>query len=535
MSSVRRTVANVRKFSQGQSASLPFVLAILDGWGVTKPGQVDDPTAKARTPFLHELHHNYSSALLGAHGTFVGLPHEQDGNSEAGHLNLGAGRIVEQESVVISRSIKDGTFFKNTALLSAAAHLKRHHSQWHMMGLLSNYNSGHSSPDHFFALLKFAQQQKISQVYIHFFTDGRDSPKYDALKFITEARKRFRNGEIIASVTGRFYAMDRKKEWSRTGRTYDLLTQGKGMTDTSPEEAVRHAYNRGESDEFVSPTVITDKKHHPLGIIQPDDVVVYWNLRSDRARQLAKPFAQKRFEELNPGAFKRQKLLKDLCFVALTDFGPDLGSILTSFPSRDLVDTLPMVLKDLRQLYVAESEKFAHITYFFNGGYDHPVGGEDRLVVPSPNVASYDLRPAMSALAITRVVNQALAKRRYDFIGVNFANPDMIGHTGNLRACIKAMEVVDGCLAQIGGLVHKLGGAMLVTADHGNVEETLNPATGEIDTEHSKNPVPCLLYHPAWRGKSFVRRSGVLGDVAPTILSLLGLPKPRAMTRQGLL
>ena len=524
-----------KKNKANKKAPLPFVLAILDGWGVTKRGQPDDPTAKAHTPFLHELHHNYPAALLGAHGTFVGLPHEQDGNSEAGHLNLGAGRVVEQDAVIISKAIKDGTFFKNTALLSAAAHVKKHHSQFHLMGLLSNYNSGHCSPDHFFALLKFAQQQKISPVYIHFFTDGRDSPKYDAPKFIAEARKRFRNGETIASITGRFYAMDRKKDWMRTGRTYDLLTQGKGMTDTSAEEAIRHAYNRGESDEYISPTIITDSKHHPLGIIRSDDAVVFWNLRSDRARQLAKPFVQTRFEDLNPGAFKRRRLVKNLCFVALTDFGPDLGQISTAYPSRDLTDTLPMVLKDLRQLYIAESEKFAHVTYFFNGGYDHPVGGEARIVVPSPEATSYDSTPAMSALAITKIVTNAINKRRYDFIVLNFANPDMVGHTGNLKACIKAMEVVDGCLAKIGKAVRDSGGTLLVTADHGNVEETTNPVTGEVDTEHSKNPVPCLLYQSAWRGKSFVRSSGVLGDVAPTILSLLGLPKPKAMTRSGLL
>ncbi len=522
----------VRKVSKSRT---PFVLAILDGWG-KRPGAVspDDPTRRARTPFLRELEAHFPSATLGASGVDVGLPKGQDGNSEAGHLNLGAGRIVEQDAVYISQSIKDGSFFKNHALLAALKHVKQRKGALHLMGLLSNYNSGHASPDHFFALLKLAREHKVGPIFIHFFTDGRDSPKYDAVKFLGEVQRRLKHGEKVATLTGRFYAMDRKKFWPRTEQTYNLLTRGTGIAQESGETALRHAYNRGESDEYLSPTVITDSHHKPLGTIRDGDAVIFFNLRSDRARQLAKPFVQTSFEKENPGSFKRWKVLKNLCFVALTDFGPDLGNILTAYPSRDVQHSLPMALAGMKQLYLAESEKFAHITYFFNGGYDHPVAGERRLMVPSPNVTSYDRAPAMAAVKLTQAALAALKQHKADFIGMNFANLDMVGHTGNFTACVKALEVVDACLKRLGRGVIARGGTLLVTADHGNIEETINQKTGEIDTEHSINPVPCLLYRPEFRGKAFVRRRGILGDVAPTVLDLLGLPKPAEMTRASL-
>lgn len=513
----------------------PFVLAILDGWGVASGKRDDDPTAVARTPFLKELQKNYPRALLRASGVAVGLPPRQDGNSEAGHLNLGAGRIVTQDAVRISQSIADGTFYKNSALLSAVEHVQKRRSALHLIGLLSNFNSGHASPDHLYALLKFAAQQKVKHVWLHLFTDGRDSAKYDAPKFLREVERRLRPGQEIATMVGRFYAMDRKKEWSRTEHTYELLTHGKGIVAESAEAAIRHAYNRGESDEYISPTVITTKKHQPRAVIADHDAVVFFNLRSDRARQLAKPFVQKQFEPLNPGSFKRSNVLKDLRFVALTDFGPDLGNILTAYPSPDLEQTLPVALNGLRQLYVAESEKFAHMTYFFNGGYDAPIAGEDRVMVASPSVASYDHAPAMATLKLKQVIVQALKQKRYDFIAVNFASPDMVGHTGNFQACVKAMETVDSALATIGRAVRSAHGSLMVTADHGNVEELVSHETGEVDTEHSTNPVPCLLYNAEWRGRQFLRRSGMLSDVAPTILKLMGIKKPRLMARRGLL
>lgn len=515
---------------------LPFVLAILDGWGVSAKGsQVDDATVIAHTPFIKELNNNFPKAMLRASGTAVGLPANQDGNSEAGHLNLGAGRIVDQDAIIISKSIRDGTFFKNQAFRTAIEQVKSRKSSLHLMGLLSNYNSGHSSPDHFIALLKLIQQHHLKHVYLHFFTDGRDSARYDSIKFLGEVKKRLKNGETIATICGRLYAMDRKKEWSRTGMTYDLLTRGRGRKETSPEVAIRHAYNRGESDEFISPTVITDTRGKPKGLIKDNDAIIFFNLRSDRARQLAKPFVQANFEKVNNGGFKRWKVLRNLCFVALTDFGPDLDHILTAYPSRDIKNSLPMALKDLRQLYIAESEKFAHMTFFFNGGYDHPVAGEDRVSVASPKVDSYDATPAMSAPKITKHVVRVLQKKKYDFIAINLANPDMVGHTGNLRAGVLAMEAVDKALGIIGKEVKKQKGTLMVTADHGNVEEFINRETGEVDTEHSTNPVPLLLFNQAWRGKTLHHRRGLLADVAPTILDLIGIDKPKEMKGHSLL
>ncbi|MBU1039360.1 2,3-bisphosphoglycerate-independent phosphoglycerate mutase [Patescibacteria group bacterium] len=517
-----------------QKPVVPLVLAILDGWGRSPQKLKNNPLLIAKTPFLKEVEKNYPSALLAASGSAVGLPKNQDGNSEAGHMNIGAGRIVDQDAVIINKSIANGSFFRNKALRSAFQHVKKNRSSLHLMGLLSNYNSGHVSPDHLITLLKMAERAKFKKIFIHFFTDGRDSARYDALKFIQEVKKNFQNGEVVSTITGRFYAMDRKKNWSVTEQTYNLLTQGKGLSDKSVEDAIRHAYNRGESDEFIKPTYLKTAGRSS-GLIGDNDAVIFFNLRSDRARQLTKPFVQSRFEEINPGAFKRQKVLKNLCFVALTDFGPDLGNTLTAYPSENIKGTLPMALKRFRQFYIAESEKFAHVTYFFNGGYDQPIAAEGRLVIPSVNVMSYDKKPDMSAKEITKEVVRVLRNKKYDFITLNFANPDMVGHTGNTKACIIAMETVDKCLARIGHEVAKHHGGMLITADHGNVEETVNSKTGEVDTEHSTNPVPCLLYQVDWRDRCFKKKQGVLGDIAPTILSLMKVPRPKEMTRPGLL
>ncbi len=513
----------------------PLVLAILDGWGIGPSNDHTNPLLVAKTPFLHHLQKHYPYAELKAYGQYVGLPVGQDGNSEAGHLNIGAGRIVEQDAVIITKAIANGTFFKNPALIQAVNHVRAHHSNLHLMGLLSNYNSGHSSPNHFQALLKFCQQQKISRVFIHFFTDGRDSPKYDASKFLYEAQKRFRNGEVVASIVGRFYAMDRKKNWLRTEKTYNLLTLGEGLTSPDAATAIRHAYNRGESDEFISPTVMVDKRNKPVGIIKDKDAVIFFNLRSDRARQMSKPFVQPNFEKLNPGSFKRHKVFAKLQFVAMTDFGPDLSKITTVYPSIKLTGTLPMALAGLRQLYISEMEKYAHVTYFLNGGYADPVAGEQRVIVPSPSVSSYEKTPAMSAVKVTKFITKALKTKRFDFITVNYPNPDMVAHTGNFQASVQAMEVIDKCLMLICQSLKSNNGSLLVTADHGNVEELIDSKTGEINTDHSTNRVPCILAARGLVGKKFKRRYGVLGDIAPTILEWLKISKPKEMIGHSLL
>ncbi len=524
----------VKTVKKNKSAT-PLILAILDGWGVGSTDKKINPLLVAKTPFLRDAEKNYPHAYLAASGKSVGLPKGQDGNSEAGHLNLGAGRIVKQDSVVISESIKNGTFYKNNILMQAVSHIRKNKSSIHLIGLLSNYNSGHSSPDHFQALLKFLYQQKVKKVYIHFFTDGRDSPKYDALKFLQEARKRFKNGEMVASVVGRFYAMDRKKNWARTETAYDLLTLGQGMVADDAAQAIRHAYNRGESDEYISPTAIIDKKSKkPIGVIDSKDAIIFFNLRSDRARQMAKPFVQQHFEKLNKGAFKRKKILKNIFFVAMTDFGPDLGNIYTAYPSPDIKNTLPVALKKYRQLYITEREKYTHVTYFFNGGYASEVAGESRLLVPSPKIDSYDKTPGMSANKITSAILQRLKSKKFDVVVVNYTNPDMIGHTGNYNACIKAMEIVDECLIQLYSQISKSHGTLVITSDHGNVEELVDMRTGEINTDHSGSLVPLIMVSNSLRHKRFAKSKGLLADVAPTILDWLNVPKPQEMTGSSL-
>ena len=449
-------------------------------------------------------------------------------------MNIGAGRIVEQDMVKISKSINDGTFFKNAGFIEAIRQVKKNKSRLHLLGMISNGMSAHSDPDHLLALLSFAKINEIKEVYLHLFTDGRDSPKYASLKLVEDIQRAFKNGEAIATVIGRFYAMDRKKSWARTEQAYKALVDGRSKTAASAEDAITESYNRGESDEFIEPYIIT-RDGKPLPRIGDGDSVIFFNLRSDRARQLAKVFVQKDFCGLNKTCFNRKKFVKDLLFVAMTDFGPDLEGILTAYPAADLKATLPLALKDLAQLYIAESEKYAHVTYFFNGGYANPVNGEARQVIPSPNVKSYDATPAMSSADLTKEVLNNLAERKYDFTVLNFAAPDMIGHTGNLEAGVKCCHEVDKYLGEIARAYLRVNGTVLVTADHGNVEEMINLRTGEINTEHSTNPVPFIVVNNHLQNKIKLRSGGILGDIAPTILALLGIAKPKEMTGKSLI
>lgn len=512
---------------------LPMILVILDGWGLAGPSQGNAVTL-AKTPTMNGLIRKYPNTELMAHGRCVGLPPTQSGNSEAGHMNIGAGRLVEQDASKISKSINDGTFLKNASFVEAVRHVKKNKSRLHLMGMISNSMSAHSDPDHLLALLSFLQIQQVKEVYLHLFTDGRDSPKYASLKLIVDIQKAFKNGEAVATVMGRFYAMDRKKSWDRTEKAYKALVDGASKTAESAQAAITESYNRGESDEFVEPYIIT-RNGKPLPRISDGDSVIFFNLRSDRARQLAKVFVQKDFCRLNASCFDRKKILKDLLFVAMTDFGPDLEGILTAFPSGDLKKTLPMQLQDLKQLYIAETEKYAHVTYFFNGGYADPIAGEARQVIPSPDVKSYDATPAMSSKNLTKEILNNLAKRKYDFTVLNFAAPDMIGHTGNLTAGVACCHGVDKYLGEIIKAYSRAGGTVMVTADHGNIEEMINLRTGEIDTEHSTNRVPFIVVNKNLANKVKLRSDGILGDIAPTILKLLGLPKPKEMTGQSLI
>jgi len=514
----------------------PFVLLIMDGWGIA-PKNIGNAIELAKKPNFDYLWRHYPHTQLQASDGDVGLPLTQAGNSEAGHMNLGAGRIVPQDAVFISKEISTGKFFKNAAFAAVCRHIEKNKSDLHLMGMLSNGQSAHADPDHLLALLVWSRQKKIKNVHLHLFTDGRDSPPHSALKLVEAVMRGLRNkeekgkrsGEWIATITGRFYAMDRKKDWSRTEMAYNAMVLGRGIYAKSPQAAITQAYNRGESDEFIPPYVIK-RNGKPIGKIKDGDAIVFFNLRSDRARQLAKPFVQKHFEKENAGNFKRKKVLKNSLFVAMTDFGPDLDLILTAYPSPDLAGTLPMVLDGRKQLYITEKEKYAHVTYFFNGGFADPVAGEDRVLIPSPSVASYDLKPEMSVFKITGRVLKELPN--YQFILINFANPDMVGHTGNLKAGVEAVEAVDKCLGKIKAAVARKKGTLIVTADHGNAEKMIDLKTGEMYTEHTSNPVPFILIEPKKKNRQLKR--GRLGDVAPTVLKLMGIGKAKEMSGKAL-
>jgi len=513
-----------------QKGVKPLILIILDGWGIAPPNKGNAITL-GKTPIMDKLTKNYPYTELFAHGKNVGLPSYQDGNSEAGHMNIGAGRIVNQDVIKISKSIKDKTFFKNAAFLQAINHVKKNRSHLHLIGLLSNGMSAHSDPFHIEALLKLAREHGIKNTYLHLFTDGRDSPQHAALKLIQDLEKKLLPNEYIATVMGRYYGMDRKKNWKVTQQAYDVLTCRKCRWHSSKDavSAITESYNRNNTDEFLEPYVIL-RKNNILPRIESNDSIIFFNLRSDRARQIAKVFIQGDFEVKNKGSFKRKENLKNLSFVAMTDFGPDLESILTAFPSIDLENTLPMQLKDFRQIYMAETEKYAHVTYFFNGGYAKPIAGEKRIHVPSPDVKSYDEKPEMSSGELTSNIIKFIKNKSFDFLTVNYACPDMIGHTGNLKAGVLAVEAVDKYLGKIMTEVQKSGLSAIITADHGNIEEMIKLDTGEVNTEHTMNKVPFIFFNNECK-KFKLSQKGILGDIAPFILTILQKERPKIMNK----
>lgn len=511
----------------------PQVLVILDGWGIAQH-QPDNPIEMAKTPTYNMLWEHSIHTTLAASGSDVGLMTGQDGNSEAGHMNIGAGRIVKQDVAIINKSIANGTFFKNSAFQAAINHVKNTGGALHLMGLLSDKNSGHVNPKHLQELLNLVRANMVDKVFLHLFTDGRDTPKYAGLGFLRNLEENLQPNERIATIIGRVY-LDRKKDWDKTKTAYEALTKGIGKMMKKPEQSIKQAYADGETDEFIGPSIISLSGDKSYGRIGDNDAVIFYNLRSDRARQLTKPFVQDDFETLNPQSFKRQKKIKNLMFVAMTDFGPDLGKVLTAYPSADIAGTLPVALQDTKQLYIAEGEKYAHMTYFFNGGHDQPVNGEDRVFVPSPDVISYDLAPEMSAARIVDILLGNIAKQKYYFYAINLANADMIGHTGNLGAAIKAIECVDKELGRIIEAVLEKNGTVFITADHGNIEEIINVNTGEIDTEHSSNLVPFFIVSNSDLIKQYHFATGRLADVAPTILALMGKEVTREMTGKNLL
>jgi 2,3-bisphosphoglycerate-independent phosphoglycerate mutase len=463
----------------------------------------------------------------------VGLPEGQMGNSEVGHLNIGAGFVVYQDSTRISESIRDESFFANPALLAAIQHAKERGTRLHLMGLLGP-GGVHAYSDHLYALLRLAKEQELREVYLHPFLDGRDTPPRSAIPFTEEllaVAERIGVGRI-ATISGRYYAMDRDKRWERTEKAYRAIVFGDGPRATDPIEVIRTAYADGITDEFVIPTVLLDGDA-PVATLADGDAVIFFNFRTDRGRQLTRAITVPGFD-----GFDRGRQLQDLYYVTLTEYEAALP-VNVAFPPKDVEEPLAKVISDagLTQFHTAETEKYAHVTFFLNGGREEPFPGEERVLIPSPKVATYDLQPEMSARPVTEEVLGAIASGRFDVIMMNFANPDMVGHTGVLDAAVEAVSVVDECLGRIVEAVLAAGGGMLITCDHGNAEQMIDPVTGAPHTAHTTNPVPCVVLLPedADFRRATLMSDGKLADIAPTVLQILGLPQPEAMTGHSLL
>ncbi len=509
-------------------ARKPLMLMILDGWGYREEKEGNAILA-ARTPNLNRLQKEYPSCFLEASGEAVGLPEGQMGNSEVGHLNIGAGRIVYQDLTRINLSVRDGDFFENPAFLDAISNVKAHNSSLHFMGLVS-YGGVHSHMTHLHALIKLAQEKGLEKVYIHAFLDGRDVPPKAALEDIKELAAFCReNGNArIATVSGRYYAMDRDKRWERTKLAYDALTLGIApFTVCNPVDAVSEAYSRGENDEFVKPTIVTDANGRPEAIIKDNDSVIFFNFRPDRARQLTWAFVNGDFED-----FQREAK-PQVHYVCMAQYDETLN-LPIAYPPEELDNVLGEVLskKGLIQLRIAETEKYAHVTFFLNGGVEKCYEGEDRCLIPSPKIATYDLKPEMSAYEITDEVVKRIESGKYDVIILNLANMDMVGHTGFFEAAVAAVEAVDSCVGKIVEALTKRGGVALITADHGNAEQMENPKTGEPHTAHTSNPVKCIYVGD---GEVKALKNGKLCDLAPTLLELLEIRKPEEMKGESLI
>lgn len=533
------------------------VLIILDGWGIA-PDSPGNAIAKSNLPNLKSYKLLYPYCQLQASGEWVGLPKGEDGNSEVGHLNLGAGSIIYQDLPRINMAIADGTFLKNSAFIQAADHAKKNNSSLHIMGLIGS-GGVHSSNEHLYALLNFSKSQNLQKVYLHLFTDGRDSPPNSSpglIKSIEQLSKYLGVGKI-ASISGRYYAMDRDKRWERTEKVYNLLVLGEGESAESPEAAIQKCYSENITDEFITPTLIT-QNNKPISLINDNDAVIFFNFRIDRPRQLTECFVLPQFEtgkemkeNFDPFAklhhiveekpditktFTRKKTLKNLCFVTMTEYEKNLP-VLIAYPKTSVINPIAAVLSlnQHHQLHITETEKEKFITYYFNGQREDQYPSEDRVIIPSPKVPTYDSMPQMSSKGITDVILSRIESESYQFIVVNYPNADMVAHSGNIPATIKGCESIDFCVGEVVKAILKHDGIAVITADHGNAEEMINLENNEVDTEHSKNLVPCYIIANELKTMGNTLPTGILADVAPTILAFLGIPKPSDMTGRNLL
>ncbi len=520
----------------------PVVLIILDGWGVSQP-YAGNAISQARTLAIDSLISKYPTMTIRASGEAVGLPWGKAGNSEVGHLNLGLGRILYQDLPRINKHIIDKTFDNNTVLQSAINHVKKHDSKLHFLGLCSN-GSVHSSIDHLYALISLAKKEKLKKVFIHVILDGRDVPFNSGEGFLKNIEQYIKEHEIgkIATISGRFYSMDRNNNWDRTALAYQAMVDGKGNKAKNSLEAIKESYQKKVYDEEFEPTVILENKK-PVATVSDNDAVIFFNFRPDRARQISKAFVDFDFKR-----FKKYKKINNLFFASFTQYEKNLPSKVV-FPPKKVINSLGEVISKagLKQLRIAETEKYAHVTYFFNGGRETKSKGEDHVLIPSKMVSSYDQVPEMSSAEITNKVIEFISDDIYDFILINFANADMVGHTGNMEAAIKAIESLDLAVNKIVNSVLAKNGVVIITADHGNAEVMFNMQTGQIDKEHTVNPVPFILVGNDFAGRSIgwldavsddlstAQPQGILSDVAPTVLKLLNLQKPKEMTGISLL
>jgi len=505
----------------------PVALLVLDGWGIGQPGDSSDAIAKADTSHMTLLEKMYPSVELTCSGEAVGLPEGQMGNSEVGHLNIGAGRVVYQELTRISKAIRDGDFFDNPVLKEVVVKVKKAGASLHLMGLVSD-GGVHSHLDHLYGLLELAKRYGLTNVYIHAFTDGRDVPPTSALTFIDAVEKKAAEIGVgqIASVIGRYYAMDRDKRWDRLEKAYMALVYREGEYSSSARSAVEKAYTRDETDEFILPTVVDGCGK--CGI-KADDGVIFFNFRPDRARQLTQALVNNKFD-----GFERRNDLRVLNFASMTQYDEALD-VSVAFCPQSIRGTLGDAFSEagLTQIRIAETEKYAHVTYFFNGGEEKPLQGEERVLIPSPKVATYDLEPEMSARPVADKIIEAIRSGQYDLVVANFANGDMVGHTGHLDAAIKAVSVVDECVGRVVEAMRERGGVTCITADHGNAEKMIDPETGAPFTAHTVNAVPFILVSERYRGRKL--RKGILADIAPTVLEVAGLKQPVEMTGKSLI